>query len=163
MVTDAAHLSDRVTRAAVPGHTPPSWSPSRPVVVIDKFPPYANPDEAALSIAKRAEEHSWHTRHPGLAALTGLPIQNLADLSTNRDGYWLACWPSRGTPPEVLRDQLLKVHGVSIYITTRLPRPVPAMIRTWIRDWQQEDLTGSLTVLENALASRLQRRLAAYR
>ena len=56
---------------------------------------------------------------------------------------------------------LLKVHGVSIYITARLPRPLPAMIRTWIRANQHEDLPGSLTALENALASRQQKRLTA--
>ncbi|HEY3953363.1 MAG TPA: DNA gyrase subunit A [Streptosporangiaceae bacterium] len=158
-VTDAAYVTDRRTRAAVPGHTRPGWDPSRPVVVIDKFPPYANPDEVALSISKRAEEYSWHARHPELAVLTGLPIEDVADLSTSRGGYWLACLPSDGTPPEVLRDQIQKVHGVSIYVTTRLPRALPAMIRTWTRAFPHEDLTGSLTALENALASRLQRRL----
>jgi hypothetical protein len=85
----------------------------------------------------------------------------VADLTTARGGYWFACLPADGTPPEVLRDQLLKVHGVSIYITTRLPRPLPAMIRTWIRANQHEDLPGSLIALENALASRQQKRLTA--
>lgn len=162
MVTDAAQVRDRVTRAAVPGHRPPGWDPSRPVIVIDKFPPYTNPDEVSLSISKRAGEYSWHARHPELATLTGLPVKDLADLSTSRGGYWFACLPSDGTPPEVLRDQLLKVYGVSLYITARLPRPLPAMIRTWTRACQHEDLTGSLTALENALASRAQRRLAYH-
>jgi hypothetical protein len=58
------------------------------------------------------------------------------------------------------RRQLLKVHGVSIYITTRLPQPLPVMIRTWTRANHDEDLPGSLTALENALASRRQTRLA---
>jgi len=35
------------------------------------------------------------------------------------------------------------------------------MIRTWIRANQHEDLQGSLTALENALASRQQKRLTA--
>jgi len=82
------------------------------------------------------------------------------DLSARGD-YWYVCLPADGTPPEVLRDQLLKVHGVSIYITTRLPRPLPTMIRTWIRAHQHEDLPGGLTALEIALASRQQRRLMA--
>jgi hypothetical protein len=163
-VTDAAHVRDRVTKAAVPGHRPPGFTrdPGRPVIVIDKFPPYVNTDEVILSIADRAQGHSWHARHPELGALTGLPIRNVEDLTTARGGYWFACLPSDGTPPEVLRDQLLKVHGVSIYITTRLPRPLPAMIRTWTRANHDEDLPGSLTALENALASRRQRRLAEY-
>ena len=162
MVTDGAYVSDRVAKAAIPGYTPPRWHPHRPVIVIDKFPPYTNPDEVSLGIAKRASEYSWHARHPELGALTGLPIEDLADLTTSRSGYWFACLPSKGTPPEMLRDQLLKVHGVSTYITTRLPQPLPAMIRTWTRTHQHEDLTGSLTALQNALASRQQRRLAAH-
>jgi len=161
-VTDAAHVRDRVTKAAVPGHRPPGFTrnPGRQVIVIDKFPPYANTDDVGLSIGKRAEEYSWHARHPELAALTGLPITNVQDLS-GRGDYWYVCLPADGTPPEVLRDQLLKVHGVSIYITTRLPRPLPAMIRTWVRAHQHEDLPGGLTSLEVALASRQQRRLMA--
>ena len=163
-VTDAAHVRDRVTKAAVPGHRPPGFTrdPARPVIVIDKFPPYVNTDEVILSIADRAQGHPWHARHPELGALTRLPITNVEDLTTARGGYWFACLPSDGTPPQVLRDQLLKVHGVSIYITTRLPRPLPAMIRTWTRANHDEDLPGSLTALENALASRRQRRLAQY-
>jgi hypothetical protein len=161
-VTDAAHVRDRVTKAAVPGHRPPRFTqdPSRPVIVIDTFPPYANTDEIIRSIADRAQGHAWHARYPELGALTGLQIGDVADL-TARGDYWFACLPSDGTLPEVLRDQLLKVHGVSIYITARLPRPLPAMIKTWIRANQDEDLPGSLTALENALASRQQKRLTA--
>jgi hypothetical protein len=161
-VTDAAYVRDRVAKAAIPGHRPPGFTrdPGRPVIVIDRFPPYANTDEVGVSIAKRAEQYSWHARHPELGALTGLPITQVRDQSARGD-YWCVCLPAEGTPPEVLRDQLLKVYGVSIYITTRLPRPLPAMIRTWIRACQNEDLPASLTALETALASRQQRRLAA--
>jgi hypothetical protein len=146
----------------VPGYTPRllTRDPGSPVIVIDKFPPYSNPDEIVRSIADRAQGHDWHTRHPELSALTRLPVKNVADLTTARGGYWLACLPVDGAPLEVLRDQLLKIHGVSIYITTRLPRPLPAMVRTWTRANRDEDLPGSLTALEKALASRAQRRLA---
>jgi hypothetical protein len=161
-VTDAAHIRDRATKAAVPGHRPPRYThdPGRPVIVIDTFPPYANTDEIIRCIADRARGHAWHARHPDLGALTRLQIKDVADLTTRGD-YWFACLPSDGTPPEVLRDQLLKIPGVSIYITARLPRPLPAMIRTWIRASQDEDLPGSLTALENALASRQHKRLTA--
>jgi DNA gyrase/topoisomerase IV, subunit A len=157
-VTDAAHVRDRVTKAAIPGNRPPGFTrdPGSPVIVIDKFPPYANTDEIIRSIADRAQGRDWHSRHPELGVLTRLPIKNVANLSSARGGYWFACLPADGAPLEVLRDQLLKVHGVSIYITTRLPRPLPAMIRTWIRANRDEDLSASLTALENALASRQQ-------
>jgi hypothetical protein len=81
---------------------------------------------------------------------------------TARGDDWFACLPAYSTPPEVLRDQLLKVHGVSIYVSVGLPRPLPAMIRSWVRTYQHEDLHASLTVLENALASRQQQRLTAH-
>jgi hypothetical protein len=161
-ITDAAEVSARVTRTAGPGREPPrafARDPSRPVIVIDDFPPYANPDETILSIANRAEERGWHTSHPELAQLTGLPIKGLIDLSSSRGGYLHACVPADGVPLEALREQLLKVWGVSIYITTRLPRPLPAMIRTWTRAHQHEDLPASLTALQKALASDQQQRL----
>ncbi len=162
-VTDAAQVSARVAKAAVPGHRPPDFTrdASRPVIIVDNFPPYVSTDDIAMSIYKRCQEHAWHTRHPELAAQSGLPIKDIQIL-TARGDYWFACLPATGTPPEVLRDQLLKVHGVTIYISVGLPRPLPAMIRTWTRTRQHEDLHASLTALENALASRQQQRLTAY-
>jgi hypothetical protein len=157
-VTDAAHASARVTKAAVPGHTPPRAflrDPSRPVIIVDNFPPYVSTDDTMVSIANRAQEYAWKTRHPELAAQTGLAIKDLRDL-TARGDYWFACLPAIDTPPEMLRDQLLKIYGVSIYVSVGLPRPLPAMIRTWTRAHQHEDLQASLTALENALASRQQ-------
>jgi DNA gyrase/topoisomerase IV subunit A len=162
-ITDEAHVRDRQIKAAIPGQRPPFLTPDhgRPVIVIDKFPPYANTDEIIASIADRAQGHDWHSRHPELGVLTRLPIKQVADLTSVRGGYWFTVLPADGTPPEVVRDQLLKVYGVSIYITTRLPRPMPAMIRTWIRANQHEDLPGSLTALETALASRQQKLVSA--
>ncbi len=135
--------------------------PSRPVIILDNFPPYASTDDTMVSIANRAQEYAWKTRHPELAAQSGLPIKDLIDL-TARGDYWFACLPANGTPAEVLRDQLLKVHEVTIYVSVGLPRPLPAMIRTWTRTHQHENLHASLTTLENALASRQQKRLQAY-
>lgn len=159
-VTDAAQVAARVTKAAIPGHEPPRYTrdASRPVIIVDKLPPYANTDDTVASIANRAQEHAWQSRHPELGALTGLPIKDLHDLTADGD-CWFACLPADGTPPEVLHDQLLKVYGLSIYVSVGLPRPLSTMIRTWIRDHQHEDLHASLTVLENALASRGQKRL----
>jgi hypothetical protein len=159
-VTDAAHVRERQIKAAIPGQSPRlTRDRGRPVIIIDKFSPYTNTDETIESIADRAEGRDWHSRFPELAALTRLPIRQLEDHSSVRGGYWFTCVPADGTPPDVLRDQLLKVYGVSIYITTRLPRPLPAMIRTWIRANQHEDLPGSLAALENTLASRQQKSL----
>ncbi len=82
-VTDAADVRARVAEAAVPGLTPPGFTrdASRPVIVVDNFPPYANPDDILMSIDKRGREYALHARHPELGALTGLPIKNLRDLT----------------------------------------------------------------------------------
>ncbi len=93
--------------------------PSRPVIILDNFPPYASTDDTMVSIANRAQEYAWKTRHPELAAQSGLPIKDLIDL-TARGDYWFACLPVNGTPAEVLRDQLLKVHEVTIYVSVGL-------------------------------------------
>jgi hypothetical protein len=162
VVTDAAHVAVRMAKAAIPGQERQprlfTRDPSRPVIVVDNFPPYANPDEAADSIVSRSEVQDWEERHPELGALTRLPIRNVLDESSMRGGPWLVCLPADGAALEELREQLLKIWGVSIYITTRLPRPLPTMIRTWIRAYQHEDLPASLTALENALASGHQKR-----
>jgi hypothetical protein len=162
-VTDAAQVAARVARAAVLGHEPPCWTrdADRPVVIVDNFAPYANTAEVAITIGKRAREYGWHGRHPELGAVTGLPVKDLADLSARGD-YWLACLPADGTPPEVLRDQLLNVPGVTTYVPVGLPRPLPSMLRTWTRTYKNEDLQASLAALTTALASPLQQGLAEY-
>jgi len=153
-VTDAAEVRARVARAAVRGHEPPGFTrdASRPVIIVDNFPPYVSPEDIMISIGKRARRHAWHVSHPELGALTGLPISDLLDLTT-RDDYWFACLPASGTPPESLRDQLLKVHGLTDYVCVGLPRPLPTMIRSWARTHRHEDLIASLAALENVLAS----------
>src|SRR5262249_53909726 len=159
-VSDAAHVRARVTKAAIPGYGPPGYTrdPNRPVIIVDNLPPYVSTDDTVITISDRARDHGWHASHPELAAQTGLPIRDIEDLSTRGD-YWFVCLPASGTPPEVLRDQLLKVHGVSTYVSVALPRPLPTMIRTWTRSHKAEDLHASLTAVENALASRQQKRL----
>lgn len=161
-VTDAAQVAARVKRAAVPGHEPPGFTrdPSLPVIILDNFAPYASTDEVVVSIGKRAREYHQRTGHPELSALTGLPIRDLRDLSARGD--WLVCLPAAGTPPEVVREQLLTVHGVTISVPVGLPRPLPTVIRSWVRTHRQEDLAASLTALEDALASPLQHRLGDY-
>jgi hypothetical protein len=164
-VTASAHVRERQINAAIPGQRPhPMRDQGRPGDRHRPFSPYANTDDTILSIAERAQGRDWHSRHPELGVLTRLPIKQVEDHTSVRGGYWFTVLPSDGTPPEVVRDQLLKVYGLSIYRTTRLPRPLPAMIRTWIRASQHEDLTGGLRALETTLVSRQQKKglAAAY-
>ena len=157
-VTDVAQVKARVANAAIPGHTPPRTlerDVGRPAIVLENFPPYVNIDEIMASIAKRAQEYPWKSRYPELSERTGLPIKDLKDLTASND-YWFVCMPGAGVPAEVLRDQLLDVYGVTVYVSVGLPRPLATMIRTWTRTHQHEDLHASLIALENALPSRHQ-------
>jgi hypothetical protein len=113
----------------------------------------------------RRDWHQLHHRAGYVAVADALVLVASADdvqILTARGDDWFACLPAAGTPPEVMRDQLLKVHGVTIYVSVGQPRPLPTMIRTWTRNHQHEDLQASLTALENALASRQQKRLTEY-
>jgi hypothetical protein len=155
-VTDAAHVEARVTQGPLPGHTTPAIfrrDGSRPVIVLDNFPPYVSTDDIAMTIGKRGQEYAWKARHPELGEQTGLPIKYLVD-QTTREDYWFACVPDADTPAEVLRSQLLNVYGVTLYVSVGLRRPLATVIRTWTRTHQHEDLNASLTALENALPSR---------
>lgn len=67
--------------------------------------------------------------------------------------YRIACVPEPGTPPEELRRQLEQIEGVTTRIPAALPRPLAAMIRGWVRGYQDEDLLASLTARQNAIAS----------
>jgi len=44
------------------------------------------------------------------------------------------------------------VYGVQTRVRVRLPKTLPRMIRNWVRTFRDEDLLGSLAVLEEAIA-----------
>ncbi len=125
---------------------------SQGVIVVDNLPPYVSTDEVCRSVAHRATEHRWARDHPGLGRATRLPVADVRDHSA-RDRYWFTCTPEPGAAPEVVADQLKEVYGVSTEVRAALPRPLPAMIRQWVRAYHDEDLPASLTVLEDAIAS----------
>jgi hypothetical protein len=128
-----------------------------PVVVLDKFAPYANPDELIYGIDDRVRSHPWQARYPELGDQTGLPIKRMTDISSDRYGFCHVYVPADGTSAEELRDRLLKVRGVTYYISVGLPKPLATMIRTWTRAHQDKDLHASLAALEAALPSRYQK------
>jgi len=121
-------------------------------VRIENFPPNANPDETASSIAGRAAMRDWAPRHPGLHRSARLPLRDIRDLSSQARGTdLLVCVPEPGTTAEQLRDQLLDVYGVYTTVPVALPRPLATMIRSWARAHGTEDLLASLAALENAI------------
>jgi DNA gyrase/topoisomerase IV subunit A len=120
-------------------------------VLIKNFPPNANPDEVAIALAERASRRAWAAEHPGLHGRTHLPLADLRDKSSVRHEDLLVCVPSPGTTAGELHEQLMKVYGVYTTVRADLPRPLPAMLRNWVKAHAAEDLLGSLAALENAV------------
>lgn len=149
-ISDDAHLSAQVPED-VAGHFL-RLERNRTLLVIDNFPPSVHPFEALQAIADRAREHRWAPGYPGLHRTTRLPVKDVSDLSARGD-YRIVCVPEPGASPEELQRQLMEIEGVTTGIPAALPQALGAMIRGWVRTCQDEDLPGSLTALENAIAS----------
>jgi DNA gyrase subunit A len=122
-------------------------------VLIEKFPPNANPDETATTLANRASMRAWAAEHPGLYGRSHLPLWEIRDESSERHGDLLICVPSRETTAGELREQLMNVYGVYTTVRVDLPRSLPAMLRNWVKAHADEDLLTSLAALENAVRS----------
>jgi RNA polymerase sigma-70 factor (sigma-E family) len=121
-------------------------------IVIENFPPNANPDETAASIADRARARDWAERYPGLHRHARLPLQDLRDESSRAaDTDRIVCVPEPGTSPEQLRDQLVDIYGVYTTVNVALPRSLAAMLRGWVKAYRGEDLLASLAALEEAI------------
>jgi len=120
-------------------------------VRIENFPPNANPDETAQSLASRASVREWAAEHPGLHQRAHLPLSDLRDESSERHGDLLVCVPARGTTAGQLRDQLRDIYGVYTTVPVALPRPLPALLRSWARAYPAEDPLTSLAALEDAI------------
>lgn len=121
-------------------------------VIVENIPPNITTDDAAASIATRAEQTSDPSQPSALRTATRLGVRSVRDESNSRtpDGR-IVCEPATGVPPEEVRDQLTGVYGVYTTIYVALPRSLPATIRQWVRTNQAEDLAASLTALETAI------------
>jgi hypothetical protein len=126
-------------------------------VLIENFPPNANPDESATTLANRASMRAWAAEHPGLYGRSHLPLWEIRDESSERHGDLLICVPSRETTAGELREQLMNVYGVYTTVRVDLPRSLPAMLRNWVKAHADEDLLTSLAGLENAVRSQAAR------
>jgi hypothetical protein len=116
-------------------------------VVVENLPPNDDRDEVMTELGHEA----WgRARHRHLAGAGNLPIADVTDISRDGDDRFL-CLPKPGTSPELLRDQLLGVEGITTMMQVALPGSLPAMLRDWVRAYRDEDLLTSLDKLEGAL------------
>jgi hypothetical protein len=129
-------------------------SGDRQTVIVENIPPNISTDDAAVSIANRAQETHDLSRPAALREAVRLDVRSVWDESTSRipDGR-IVCRPATGVPPEEVCDQLTRVYGVYTLMYVALPRPLPDTIRRWVRTNQAEDLASSLAALESAVLS----------
>ena len=120
-------------------------------VIIENFPPTVNPDDTAHSLASRASVRDWEAQHPSLHRRAHLPLSDLRDESSQRHGDRLVCVPAPGTTAEQLQEQLRDIYGVYTTIPVALPRPLPALLRSWARAYPAEELLASLAALGDAV------------
>jgi hypothetical protein len=120
-------------------------------VLIESFPPNANPGQTARGLAALAGMRDWTGTHPDLHQHAPLPLNDIRDESTDARGDLIVCVPESGTTPEQLRDQITDVYGVYTTVPVALPPPLSVMIRNWARAYATEDLLTSLAVLEDAI------------
>jgi DNA gyrase/topoisomerase IV subunit A len=149
-ITDEASLPELARsrrRAGAPAR-------NRTVLLLDHFPPYANPDETAQSLAERSQQQVWDNDYPELRRATRLQLRSVLDLSTSRDGIQIACLPAPDADPGQVRDQVRNVYGVWIGVTVHLRRPLATTIRHWVERNRGKDIAGSLAALEQAVAAR---------
>jgi DNA gyrase/topoisomerase IV subunit A len=122
-------------------------------VMIENLPPNADPDETAYNLAKQARVRERATPHPVIHQQARLPLGDIRDESTQRHGDLLVCVPEPGTTAEQLREQLRDVYGVYTTVPVALPRPLPALLRSWARAYAAEDLLTSLAALDDAIGT----------
>jgi len=123
-------------------------------VIVENIPPNITTDDAAASIAKRAEQTYDLSQPSALHTATRLGVRSVWDEANSHtpDGR-IVCKPATGVPPEEVLDQLTRVYGVYTTMYVALPRSLPAIIRRWVKINEGEDLPTSLTSLETAILS----------
>jgi hypothetical protein len=126
-------------------------SDDRQAVIVENIPPNISIGDAAMSIAKRAEQTSDPSQPSPLHTATRIDVRSVWDVSTSRtpDGR-IVCKLATGVPPEEVLDQLTRVYGVYTTMYVARPRSLPDTIRRWVKTNEGEDLPASLTSLEAA-------------
>src|SRR5262245_1410286 len=131
----------------------------RRAVIVENIPPNISTDDAAMSIAKRAQQTSDRSQPSPLHTATRLDVRDVRDEGSSgiSDGRIL-CTPATGVTLEEVLDQLTRVYGVYTTIYVALPRSLPATIRRWVNTNEGEDLPTSLAALETAIISQTKAR-----
>jgi DNA gyrase/topoisomerase IV subunit A len=120
-------------------------------VVITNIPPNISTDEVPRIIAVRVRSQNLAARHPQLRQQVYLPVADVRDEGRVGEFGRTVCVPNQDTPPEQLRELLVQIEGVYTTMTVKLPRPLPTLIRDWVKTHGHEDILASLDALARAI------------
>jgi hypothetical protein len=118
-------------------------------VIVESLPAEVTVPEAVEAIVSRSRARQRRD-YPELAERTGLPIADLTDESP-RYGVSIHLKLSPGSDPAAVRDRLREIDGVVWSSTWQYPAPLAKILRSWIKRHRAENLTASLTQLEQAI------------
>jgi hypothetical protein len=134
----------------VGGPSADSGPPFAAHLIIESLPAQAGTFDVVNAITQRLEVRHWHHSHPELARRIGLPVADIYDESREYDvRIHLRLEP--GSDPVAVRDQLHDIDGVGANAIWAFPAPLASMLRSWVGQYQDEDIEASLTRLEDAI------------
>jgi hypothetical protein len=120
---------------------------ARAHLIIETLPPGARPADICTEL----------TNHQAIAAHDQTPhpatihIGDLYDAGTDRRPIRIAITLLPGTNPDAARDQLAALDGITTEQPAAYPAPLATLLRTWIHQHRNEDITTSLSTLRKAI------------
>ena len=115
-------------------------------LIIETLPPGTSPSDICTELANhRAIAAHDQPRHPAT-----IPIGDLYDAGTDRRPIRIAITLVPGTNPDIARDQLAGLDGITTEQPAAYPAPLATLLRTWAHQYRDEDITTSLTILHHA-------------
>jgi hypothetical protein len=144
-LTLRAHLTHEPTRGA---------SGPRAAIVVTCLPPMASANEVAWVLSERAETPRWQPTHPDLANRVRIPLADVVDATTGGttglDTRLVISLHPDGDPTDV-EAMLDDVWGIKVEVNTRLPAPLPDMLRQWVARFPDDELLDGLARLRALL------------
>jgi DNA gyrase/topoisomerase IV subunit A len=117
--------------------------------VATRLPPGVGSLEVSGYVAAAVQRRPWSADLPELDRRTRIPVSSIDDLSDSETR--LVFIASTGADPEQLRRQLSAVYGLTVEVRAQLPAPLPDTLRGWVTAHAADDITGSLSQLEQLL------------
>jgi len=122
----------------------------RPGVVADRFPPGVGSREVSEFVASAVLRRPWSADLPDLDQQSRIAVSGIDDLSRGTETR-LVFTASKGADVGQLRERLATVYGLTMELRAQLPAPLPDVLKSWAATHSADDLTNSLSQLDQLL------------